>query len=237
MHLGSMGELGQIQSDGKIEMGDSLNWTGHYCYLSKKQDFPFRAFFEKGMGGYVRHPDPKQTDRGFGAFYNGPWGGCISRDQLTGLLAGLLATKDYMGAIRVILHHSLRLFLFSYNTVHNGKSFNPHQTKVPDLTLMDIWALELRALGPVAWLAWPILNVLDLQILLASCINKILIQNDPISFAIKLIISKNHAPTLASWLAFKVCNKDKLYHEIVHYWASFRDSPEMIPLYAKELGI
>lgn len=142
--------IGQIQPDGSIEGGDSVNWMGHYLYLTKHK-FPFRKTFEVGFGAYVRHPDPKQTNNGFGAYYKNPWDGVISRDQLIGIIMGLMSQKDRIGMVKLTLHHALRGFLFTYNTRKNGQ--NPTQTKwkIPDLTFMSIWALILRGFGPLSW--------------------------------------------------------------------------------------
>lgn len=235
MKTGPNGELGQIQLDGSLEMGDSANWTGHWVYLTDATNWAYTDLYEVGFGAYVRHPDPKLTNNGFGSYYKNPWAGCISRDQMTGILAALIGTKNRLAVIRLILHHSLRLFLFSYNTIHNGSTEKDRWWKLPDLTLFDIWALEIRALGPLGWILYPLLLVLDIHIFLASFFHNKTFSTDPISFAIKLIISREKMPTPLSILAFKICDKVKLSQEVTHYWSFWRKMKDMPKPYMERL--
>jgi hypothetical protein len=175
------------------------------------------------------------TNHGFGAYYEHPWAGCISRDQMTGIMAALIATHDFKGMCRLILHHATRGFLFAYNTIHNGRPKDLWGWKIPDLTLLDIWATEIRGLKPLAYLLWPLLCILDVHIFIATLVNLKRKQDDPINFAIKLIIANEHLPTPLSWLAWKACDKVKLHEEIHDYWAGWRDTPEIVPYYKGKL--
>lgn len=234
MNFDKYGILGQIQANGTIEGGDSANWQGHYIYLSGKE-FDYSNIFEADWGGYVRHPVPDMTNNGFGAFYNNPWDGCISRDQLTGIVAGLISQKDYKAMLRLFLHHALRGFLFSYNTIHNGDDPKTSGWKFPDITGPDILAHILRGFGFFSWIFWPLLNLLDLQMLLATLWNNKHHKTDPISYAIKLIVSKEHCPSLISLLSWKLCDKNKLINEIKIYWSGWRSQGFMVELYSAKL--
>lgn len=245
MHRDKYNIIGQIQEDGvTVEGGDSVCWMGHWIYLNNNSDWSVEDFistFEVAPGGWVRHPHKEQTYHGFGAFYKGPWQGVISRDQLTGILAGLMKAKSAGPILRLIKQHSKRLFLFSYNTIHNGAPPEQTKWKLPDLTLFDIWAMELRALGNVVkWLKpvlYPILTILDLHMLVNTMlVNKDPSEEDRINYAIKLITSNRHNPTLISKLSYKLCNKVNLLTSIKKYWCGWRDNCEFYPLYEKALG-
>jgi len=242
IHKDENGAIGQIQADGSLEMGDSANWTGHYVYLSNDEtNFPFVEFFEVKPGGYVRHPDPKKTILGFGAYYRNPWDGCISRDQLTGILAALIAKKDKMAILRILAHHALRLFLFSYNTIENGKDPLKSKRKIPDLTLFDVWALELRALmkiiGIFGIIFYPLLCILDLHLLASTLFFNSKYDHDPdaISFALKVIISNEIYKTPTSMLISKILNKQKLKGFIYAYWGGWRQNEGMIKYYIDKI--
>lgn len=230
------GIIGQIQTDGSVEGGDSANWMGHWIYLTDEQ-FKFEKVFSVGGGAYVRHPHPDRTYFGFGAYYAHPWDGVISRDQMTGIIAGLIANKNRLGVLKLILHHMAWLFLFSYNTRVNGKDPLRSKWKWPDVTFVDIWALELRGLGGVAWVFFPLLCIFDLYILAKVLWHRLKINNDPISFTMKLIIAYEQIPTPVSWLAFKLLNRDKLIKELENYWCGWRDGCDILPYYEERLHL
>jgi len=232
MNIDKYGIIGQIQDDGSIEGGDSACWVGHYVYLTGI-DVNYIGVFEKGFGGYVRHPHPESTNNGFGAYYKNPWNGCISRDQLTGVLLAVIKTKSYFAMARVILNHCCRLMLFSYNTIINGRDPATAKWKLPDLTLFDIWAMMIRGLGPVAWLLYPVLCVLDVHMLLAALYDKFFDneETDCINFVGKLLCSLEYAPTPISWLTKKLVNRANIISRLKGYWCGWRGSPEFIPLY------
>jgi len=249
MNRDSNGIIGQIQADGSIEGGDSACWNGHWLYLNDGKDpggnvvtdvESYVDFFEVEPGAYVRHPVPSESINRFGAYYKNPWNGCISRDQLTGILAALNKHDKPGPILRLMLHHSLKLFLFTYNTVRNGQDPETAEWKMPDITLMDIWALELRALGnAVRWLKpilYPVLTILDIHMLLNTLyFNYFNKDEDNINHAIKLIIGKENNPTIISKLTFKLCNKIKLINTIKSYWCNWRDNCNFAPMYEKKL--
>jgi len=228
--------IGQIQLDGSIEGGDSACWMGHYIYLTDDK-FPFAKTFEVAPGAYVRHFDYKKTNKGFGAYYKDHWNGCISRDQMTGILLGLLKQKDKKAIFRLIKHHSKRFFLFAYNTIKNGEDPKTAKWKMPDLTMLDIWALEIRGLGKLSWLCLPILCVLDLQMLISALLDRIFKSKDPdvINFIGKLLASKEYTPTPISWLTSKIVDKKDLKNKLRTYWCGWRDNSDFLPLFEKKM--
>jgi hypothetical protein len=152
----------------------------------------------------------------------------------------------------VILHHALRGFLFSYNTIINGR--NPQETKfsllkffynpknenyykLPDLTFMDIWAMQLRGFGPVSWFFWPLLVVLDIHLLIGAIYDKYFDnqEEDVINFLGKIFVSREYVPTPTSWLALKFLNQDNLIYRLCRYWAGWRKNPGFVQLYVKKM--
>jgi hypothetical protein len=236
MNKDSNGIIGQIQPGNWVEGGDSACWMGHYVYLTG-ENFPYVKTFEKGFGGYVRHPDPYATPYGFGAYYKNPWNGCISRDQLTGVILALIKQKEYMAMVRLMLNHSLRLGLFSYNTIHNGTDPKTSKWKLPDFTLMDIWAMELRGFGKLSRIFWPLLCILDLHLLVGTIYDRLFDNKEPdvINFLGKLIVSREHVPTPISWFAAKCINKANMISRLKAYWCTWRDNADMLPLFEKKL--
>lgn len=229
------GFLGQIQDDGTIEGGDAVNWTAHWRYLTNSPQ-SLRSF-EVGFGAYVRHPYPRRTYNGFGSYYKHPWDGVISRDQLTGILGYLIASKDRFAILRIIIHHAAWLFLFSYNTRINGQDPSKSRWKWPDITFMDIWAMELR--GLLGWWSLPLTTIFDLQMLFAATIQCVSqkVDSDPISAAMKWTISREFYPSPTSWLTWNVLDKAKLISDVHAYWGGWRKQPEMGALYERKVRL
>lgn len=237
MHIDKFGIIGQIQDNGTIEGGDSVNWMGHWIYVTKNEDkFPFCNAFEIKPGAYVRHPIPEQTNNGFGAYYNHAWDGVMSRDQLTGTIGALIAKENYKAGERMLKHHAKRGFLFAYNTRPNGEDPKTAKWQLPDITGPDMLACMLRAAFPWNILLYPLLCILDLHVLIATIVHRYSgFDDDPISFAMKYMITTNHCVTPAGALTRKVLDRDKLLHEIKEYWSGWRQTPEIVPYYEKVL--
>ena len=237
LHRDKYGIIGQIQPGGWVEGGDSACWNGHYSYLGGKDAVSYVKTFEVSFGAYVRHPHKDATYNQFGSYYKNPWNGCISRDQFTGVLLGIIAEKNYLAMARVMLHHALRGFLFSYNTIPNGVDPAIGKWKLPDITLMDIWATQLRGFGLLSWLFWPLLVVLDLHLLLGAIYDKYFDneEEDVINFIGKLAVAREIVPTPTSWLASKFMNKENLIARLKKYWCGWRDNCDFIPLFEKKL--
>lgn len=248
------GIIGQVQQgtwDKWVEGGDSAAWNGYYSYFSKDtKTLPYVKTFEIGFGAYVRHPVPVATNNKFGAYYNNPWDGCISRDQLGGILLGIIAERDYLAMLRLMLHWSLRLFLFSYNTIQNGEDttktkfsifkffYNPEQEnyyKMPDLTFFNMWGLALRGFGVMSWIFWPLLVVFDIHMLAdAMLANKD--DNKSINSHLgRLHVATKVAPTPLSYLSRKLANKQVFKKKAEHYWAGKRVNPGISDLMQKAI--
>lgn len=237
MHRDKYGIIGQIQQDGSIEGGDSACWNGHWAYLGGDYDFNYVKTFEKGFGGFCRHPHPEQTYNGFGAYYKNPWNGCVSRDQFHGVLLGIIAEKNRLAMLRVILQHACRGFLFAYNTIPNGSDPATAKWKMFDITFMNIWAMELRGFGMFSWLFWPLLCVLDLHLLIDALYDRAINSQDPdvINFIGRILVSREHVPTPISWLVTKIVRKDNLISRLKGYWCGWRDNCEFVALFQKKL--
>lgn len=247
MNRDENGIIGQIQPEGWVEGGDSVCWMGHWLFLNNGVDPQGTAvknvndyinFFEVKPGAYVRHPVPKQTYNGFGAHYKNPWNGCISRDQFTGILAALVIGKKYKAMFRIVLHHMTRLMLFSYNNIKNGSNPETANWKIGDLTLFDIWATQIRGLGPiVSILLYPLLMIFDLHILLSAIYTNFEpeSESDVINHVAKLMIAKRYFPTPLSLLAWRISDRDTLLRKLERYFCTWRDNCEFITLYEKAL--
>jgi hypothetical protein len=238
MNRDAFGAICQIREDGSIECGDSVCWTGHEYYLSGKNPIrkhSFSDFFGAGKFAYVRHPNDFATDNSFGCYYKNPWDGVISRDQLTGLLAGLIAEKNVWRSFLLIIHHAAWLFLFSYNTRPNGKNPKESKWKWPDPTGPAMWAMEIRALRWWGAPLYPLLCVFDLYNFFAVFYYNKTEDKDPINFCIQIIIGREFFPTPFSFLTFKLLFKEKMILELSNYWCGWRDNCEIVDLYAERI--
>lgn len=223
------GIIGQIEPGGTIDGGDSVNWRSHQIYLDGAEVGNFFKYFHDGHLGFVRHPDNKEQH----AYYKNPWQANITRDQSKGIMAAIIKDKNTWEAIKFIYAHMLRLFLVSHSTVDNNDL--SYKFKFPDPTFADVWAMEIRLIKPLAWLLWPLLNILDLWMLISTIYYNYVDSKDPISFAITSIVQREHTPTLTSLLSWKLLDKKKLEREIFVYWAGWRENEGMYYLYKKRI--
>ena len=234
------GNLMQLQR-GKLEGGDSLNWTGHKCFLEwflgiGGSTLATVRFFIK-EGGFVRYPDPAMTNNGFGAFFENIFNGCISKDQLTGkylMHIALLPTGDSEFEKEVIeiykqacyWDHGQRSFRHANNVIHNGQDpYKDKTRKLPDPTGRDISALLTRVVGgKKTFFGLVLLNIADTQMFW----NTVLLytfrrdENDLVSYTGKLIASMAVSPTLVSKLTWWIAPKQRLKDAAQIYW----DNPD-----------
>lgn len=237
MIVDKYGVIGQIQEDGSVEGGDAINWMGHWAY---HQDIPgwtpeqIVDAFEVGFGGYVRHWDPTQTNHSFGAYYEGPYHGCMSRDQMTGLIGMLVKRGQKMALVRIMLNNLTRGFLFAYNTRTNGSA--TVDWKMPDFTGPDMLAMQLRGFGVASWLFWPALVLLDVHNLLNVAWDRFQDSDDVISMVMKYQVSRDFIPTPTSWLTSKLLDKKKTTEKLKQYWTGWRSQPAMYEMMAKHLN-
>jgi hypothetical protein len=242
------GIIGQPYPEG-VEGGDAANWNGQYNFFSDDPSkIDFVETFEVAFGGYVRHPHKHPILNRFGSYYKNAYSGVISRDQMTGILLGVIDSGNKAALIRLILNWSLKLFIFSNNTVHNGIEpsryrfnlikffYNPKQEpyyKIPDLTLTDIWAMALRGFGLFSLLFFPILFFCDIHLLISTLIANKSEKDDVISYLGRLALARKKAPTPIGWLAVKILNKEHLKSRLALYWKGWRDNPGMYDLHCR----
>jgi hypothetical protein len=234
MYFDQYGIIGQIRDHGKIKVegGDAANWHSHLTYFAEHPDHKRMQMFNISAGAWVRHPDPNNTDGGFGAYYKNPWNGCISRDQLTGILGYLIKFKRRKQLFELILHHMAWGFLFSYNTIKNGNHVD--HWKWPDITGPDIWAMELRGIARCVPLSiaiiYPILVTLDIHLLL-NCIytnsRSVEEEDDVLAHVMKLSVALDYYPTPFALIAEKLTDKHGLFSKLRSYWGGWRRSAGM----------
>lgn len=244
IHTDDKGFITHLRSDGSMESGDAVNWHGHYLYTFKNAKTAhyktYRDHFKIGSGAWVRHFDPKMTDNGFGTHYKNPWNGVISRDQLFGILAAVIKFKDIKTLLEMILHHACWLFLFSYNTIDNGKDPKTAKWKWPDPASITVWAVYLRGFGLLSWLIiyfpmpflWnlPVFVILDLPLLINAIVRKNKKDSEVISFLAKLGIATEFAPTPLSILALFITDNKEIENELKNYWGGWRNNGGMASL-------
>ena len=219
--------IGQQESDGSFGGGDSTSWHGAYTIL-EQENRSFRSLFEKSFGGYVRHPD-----EGYSTYYNHPWDGRITRDQLSGILAALIHQKDHYGVFRCFVHHMAWLWLFDYATRHNG--LNKIGWKWPDLTGPNIWCLYLRGMfGKFAVVLYPLLMLLDFHDLFDGWHAKKTKTEHVISWTNRMMACRQSTPTIVSNWAFRQFTKDQLLEALSGYWCDWRKNCFLIELYEKK---
>lgn len=244
LHRDKYGAIGQpinVNGVNYIEGGDSASWNGLYMYLKGENKVPM-SFFEVGCGAYVRHPHQHPIANKYGAYYRNPWNGNFTRDQKTGIMVGLIRTKDYKGLLRMGAHWALRGFLFAYNNKENGKDPYNSPWRVPDLTLFDMWATFLRGFGKFSFLFRNLLLILDLQILLTTFYITYIKKEDEhvLNYLARLMVSKEFQPTLISLMAVKMVDTKQMDKALLKYWTGWRDNGYMAFLFVykmEQLGI
>jgi hypothetical protein len=167
----------------------------------------------------VRHPD---TDK----WYGRPWR--FSRDQLIGLLCGLIARRNRDADVLLVGHslfqkHLLRGFLFAWNRIRNFQyeTVGEHlikstpdvkwnsKPKMSDITGPEVWGLWIRFWN--WWPLYPLLLIFDLETLVGAILWRWKPKNDITrNHMLIMITQKNCMPTPASWLALKLTNKNDL---------------------------
>lgn len=253
--LAAMDDLGIIgQPDYRgisdIAGGDSINRMAHYHFLieaNKKignniadlANLPFSSLesyreslemFEcpNSPGNYRRHPtDPGNT------YCNGTYDGIMSRDQTMPLLITLGFFAMYHRLGMYFLRHAMRLFLFTTNT--RGIVVNPgeYKKKIPDITGPMTWSTYLRGVPAIGYLLYPVLCVLDLELLIGAYIWKKYRQddNDIINYATMLIYANLQVRTPVSYLATKVISRKLVMGKLKDYWCGWRNTCFYVDLY------
>lgn len=191
------------QGDG----GDSANRTLCYLVVQSWEDNPADLWMSGSMvmfthpwlpGIHRRHPDETK--------WYSQWNR-MSRDQTVPLLIACAEYDMPMYAVRYILGHLTRLFLFTTNIIDNGIMTGPY--KIPDPTGPDFWALEIRALPLIlGLLCYPLLLVFDLYSLFSAVFLRFFnrSQNDVINHVMMSIHNQRRIPTPFSWLTNVLVN-------------------------------
>jgi hypothetical protein len=220
-------------SETRRRMGHKVFSDGYYP-RKDKEDFLLVLLklehpTKKGRGLYRRHPEP--------AFW-GSRTNTMSRDQTIPLLCAMAIYGLRGQILKYMLGHLFRGFLFATNTTPNwsypadvsGFTFfekvkfffgwDPgrivYATKLPDLTLFEFWALELR--GLYGWAVWPlffpVLCFLDIWTLIGSFEKNIQgkdpSQSDDRNHVNSLLIGLQICPTPILEFAVKVYSKRPL---------------------------
>lgn len=227
------GAVGQPYKNG-IEGGDSTSWTGIYDYFiqRKQQTWSYSKFFQVGFGAYVRHPVKNSLYNEFGWYYKNPYDGVISRDQEEGIKSGLYNEGKLWEKIKFILHASLRLFLFTYNTRQNGVNPNKASWKLPDVRGPNSWATDIRLFPLLAILLNPLLELFDLHLLVSTLIANKTSKDDLNNYLVRLHKARNISPTIVSIVCVKLLNKKHLKGRLFEYWCFWRKQPGMYRLLA-----
>lgn len=232
------GALMQVQNPGitpQLEGGDSLNWTGYYKYLGG-EGAPNMKYFAVNNYAYVRHPDPEQSYFGFASYYKNPWDGVISRDQMIGLICGLIADGNKKGVFKVWLHSLAWLGLFTYNTRINGRSSLKSPWKMPDFLGPSMWQMFIRgSMGKSAVVLYPLLAIFDLMLVAEIIFTNKTESNLVISPLGRLMVANDIAPTFIGKLAFKILDKEVADDKLKQYWCGWRKNCKMYHLWSKKL--
>lgn len=230
MHIDDLGIICQPQRDGSLEGGDSVNWMGHALFVGALRGWSIERYcstFEVRPGVWVRHPIPSRSMWGWASYEDGVWDGCVSRDQMTGILCCLLKF-DHKPALRsLFIEHCKRFLLFATNTIKNGQDPRTLTRKCPDLTGPDIWSLYVRGLMGPSMIKSALLNLLDLHLLFAALLFRRNPRTDALSFVIKLAAADLVDSTFVSRLASSITDGDTVVSALRDYWCGWRDQPEM----------
>lgn len=233
IYTNEVGALGHpYHGQGCVEMGDGTSWNGHYNYFSPKKDgVPYRKTFEVSFGGYARYPIPDPKCNAYGWYYKNPWNGNISRDQIMGIILGLIADKDYYGTFRFICHTALSGFILAYNNKENGVDPVHGPWRRPDFLGPSTWASIIRMIPVVRYLAFPLLCVLDIQILIDTFLENKATNDEVINYLGRVSLANDIVRTPTAWLAAKLLNKETFLEKLYTYWVPWRSQPGMYEIH------
>ena len=223
------GAVGQPYKGG-FEGGDSASWTGIYNYFTKRKGWSYSKFFQVGFGSYVRHPIKDSTYNKYGSYYKHPYDGNMNRDQLTGVTAGLINDGKLWQKIKFTLHNCTRLFLFAYNTRQNGIDPKKGPWKLPDLLDPLYWGMHIRMYRFIAIIINPVLEILDLHLLVSTLIVNKTSKDDCNNYLVRLHTARTISPTNVSALCVKLLDKKHLNGRLFEYWCFWRKQPGMYRL-------
>jgi len=112
------------------------------------------------------------------------------------------------------------------------KGYRNHAWKLPDLTLIEIFSTYLRAHPVIGYLLYPVLCLLDLELLFSAWLwKKRGDDDDIIQFASSLIFSNIRVRTPVSYLATKLIKKEFIIDRLTSYWCGWRKGCFFVNLY------
>lgn len=209
-------------------------------------DHKLKCIFDKPSKLYVRHPDPKMWYSDVNRF---------SRDQMRPLLYFLGLQIKHMGIKahrrNLFKQHLKHLLLFTWNTKRNFQYESPEEhalkstkdvkhnwrSKLPDFTGPEVWATWIRVLR--LRVLWPLLLVLDLELLLSSCVKQMMfrllgqLKHDQRNHALGVHFANSNMPTPVSWLAKLIYGKKLPLAAFKSFWSHPSEPP--IDLYISKL--
>ena len=182
-----------------------LNKHSSYAYLDSEipeitKTAYAKSVLEKQSGRYIRHPDSSMW---YSKIYT------LSRDQLTPLLVYLGVKGSWAQVLRLFFAHSLRFFLFAWNTRKNAALPNTpgYSWKLPDLTGPDIWATWIRILR--LYPLYPLLFLFDTPTLIGAVIYRFFSTSTlQMNHALLTDFSTRIMPTFTSLLARRIYGKN-----------------------------
>lgn len=249
--LGIIGQTGHPEDvNGTIDGGDSINRMSHYHFtieankeignnIADLANLPSRTKkdFEEDLilfecpdspGNYRRHP----TD-GWASFCGGTYDGNMSRDQSFPLIIAMAFMGMYKRLGMYFIRHLMRGLLFTNNTRKNGKEPSETPWKLPDLTGPEFFSVYLRAIPILGYLLYPILCILDLELLVSAFVwSKFRKDDDDIvNFCDSLIFANMRVKTPISYLATKLVSKQLIIDKLKSHWCHWRESCFFVNLY------
>jgi hypothetical protein len=222
--------IGKFQPDGSVELGDCAQREGMFAlgqalqadnkYLVSYFNFKLGVLeHPKWKGFYRRSPDSDWT---------GDWDR-MSRDQSTPLVAAMGAMGLYKHLFWHLLSHVLRLGFFT-NIRRNGatkenhgkptpnnKIFN-YNIKLPDFAGPSFYALYIRGFGLMALVFYPILCILDIELLAGAIAWRYRKGNDVLNYLVLTRYARHRLPTPISWLGLKLEPKKELWRKLNLYF-------------------
>jgi hypothetical protein len=218
--------ISTLQSNGARDGGDTCanEFTVAYCNMIAPTEpikgirLSLSQLYKADEKKFVRHPDASRWYSGTNRF---------SRDQLRPLLYFLCAHSKSGFPLadvykqRLFSAHAKRLFCFTWNTRRNFQYANKteHEVKstpdvkwnygwkLPDITGPEVWATWLRSLR---WpILWPVLVLLDLELLLNACIVRFSDNTDIRNHALGCHYHHTLMPTPLTWLCMQLLRRSK----------------------------
>lgn len=215
IYIGYGGCLGQLD----LDQGDCSQRDGHFFALAKMLDLPLdfndlplilgyewmASQHQVSPGIYRRSPNPE---------YWGYRSNNFSRDQHQVLRIAMACNKDSK-RVRQSAWAMIKRFGFHQNT-HPGTDAPLNYWKVPDLMTPQEWATIIR--GTNCWLAYPLLNVLDLSLWIDLALRKKDNWDQDNMLALNMLFANYKMPTLASKIAIWAYVKTNFMERIKNYY-------------------